>query len=54
MVALGLNQNDVHNGNYFFSRIHARYSPDQVDEELMLYQSGITDHSQIRFIAYES
>jgi MYXO-CTERM domain-containing protein len=53
LVALGLNEDLVHTSDYFFTRLHARYTPAQATEELMLYQSNITDQEQYRFIEYK-
>ena len=53
LVALGLKEDYVHYSDYFFTRLHARYSPEQADEELMLYQSNITSNDQYRFIEYK-
>jgi len=53
LVALGLNQEYVHYSDYFFTRLHARYTPAQATEELMLYSSNITDQEQYRFIEYQ-
>lgn len=52
LVSLGLNEEYIHYGEYFFTRLHMRYTPQQVDEEIMLYLSGITDPDQYRFIEY--
>ena len=53
LVALGLNEEYVHYSDYFFTRLHARYTPAQATQELMLYQSNITGNDQYRFIAYK-
>lgn len=53
LVALGLNEDLVHTSDYFFTRLHTRYTPAQATEELMLYQSNITDQEQYRFIEYK-
>jgi hypothetical protein len=52
LVALGLNEEYVHYSDYFFTRLHARYTPQQATEELMLYPSNITSNDQYRFIQY--
>lgn len=52
LVALGLNEDYVHYSDYFFTRLHARYTPQQATEELMLYPSNITSNDQYRFIQY--
>ena len=43
----------IHYGDYFFTRLHARYTAPQVTDELMLYNTNITDQEQIRFITYK-
>jgi hypothetical protein len=37
----------------YLTRIHMRYGPDQVDQDLMLYGSGDTENTQLRFILYD-
>ena len=54
LVSLGLEQDVVHYGQYFFTRLHMRYTPAQVEEELMLYHTNITNQEQIRYIEYKS
>ena len=53
LVSLGVDQELVHYSDYFFTRLHMRYAPDQVDEELMLYNSNLTDQIQQRYIIYK-
>ncbi len=53
LLALGVNEELVHYSDYFFTRLHARYTPGQATEELMLYQSNLTDQQQYRFIEYK-
>ena len=53
LVSLGLNQELVHTSDYFFTRLHMRYAPEQVDEELMLYNSNLLDQMQQRYIIYK-
>lgn len=53
LVALGLNEDYVHTSDYFFTRLHARYTPAQATQELMLYPSGLTGNDQYRFIEYK-
>ena len=36
----------------YFSRIHMRYAPEKVDQELSLYVSGDTTNTQVRYIQY--
>ena len=40
--------------DYYFTRVHIRYTPEQATEDLQLYGSGITENTQQRYIAYES
>lgn len=53
LIALGVNEDLVHYSDYFFTRLHARYTPAQATEELMLYQSNLTAQEQYRFIEYK-
>ena len=53
LIALGVNEDLVHYSDYFFTRLHARYTPAQATEELMLYQSNLTDQMQYRYIEYK-
>ena len=36
-----------------FTRLHLRYRPEQVDQDLVLYTSGVAATDQIRYIAYD-
>jgi len=36
----------------YFSRIHMRYPPEAVDQDLVFYGSGLYDFTQIRYIEY--
>ena len=38
----------------YFSRIHMRYPPEAVDQDLVFYESGITSFTQVRYIEYDS
>ena len=53
LVSLGMNEETVHYGNYYFTRLHMRYTPQQVEEELVLYHTNIAEQSQIRYIEYK-
>ena len=53
LVSLGVDQDLVHFSDYFFTRLHMRYAPDQVEEELMLYNSNLMDQIQQRYIIYK-
>lgn len=39
-------------GDATFTRLHMRYAPEDVDQDLVLYGSGLNSVSQIRYIAY--
>jgi hypothetical protein len=53
LVSLGMDEEVVHYSDYFFTRLHARYTPAQATEELMLYHSNIMNNEQYRFIEYK-
>ena len=53
LISLGVNEEIVHFSEYFFTRLHSRYTPAQATEELMLYHSNILDNDQYRFIEYK-
>ena len=53
LVSLGMNEEYVHYGEYYFTRLHMRYTPQQVEEEVMLYNSNIFSQEQIRYIEYK-
>ena len=53
LVSLGMDEDVVYYSDYFFTRLHARYTPAQATEELMLYHSNIIDNDQYRFIEYK-
>ncbi len=36
----------------YFTRLHLRYTPDAIDQDLSLYASGITDNVQQRYIVH--
>ena len=36
----------------YFTRIHMQYRPDQVDEDLILYQTGLTESIQQRYVSW--
>ncbi len=38
----------------FLTRLHMRYAPDEVGEDLVFYQSGITTNTQIKYIDYDA
>jgi len=39
---------------FYFTRLHIRYTPEQATQDLSLYASGITENTQQRYIQYES
>ena len=53
LISLGVDENLIHTSDYFFTRLHMRYAPSQVDEELMLYNSNLFDQIQQRYIVYK-
>ena len=53
LIALGVNEESVHYSDYFFTRLHTRYTPAQATEELMLYPSNLTEQMQYRYIEYK-
>lgn len=53
LVSLGMNEEYVHYGEYYFTRLHMRYTPQQAQEEVMLYNSNIFSQEQIRYIEYK-
>jgi hypothetical protein len=55
LISLGIDEDYIHNGVYFFTRIHMRYTPQQVEEhgEVTLYHSNIHSQEQYRFIEYK-
>jgi hypothetical protein len=53
LISLGVNEESIHYSDYYFTRLHMRYTPEEADEDLMLYHSNLTTTSQIRYIEYE-
>ena len=53
MVALGVSQENVEDGDLWFTRLHLRYAPDDVNAPLALYHSDITTSRQQRYIQHE-
>lgn len=39
---------------FYIGRLHMRYAPDAVDQDLVLYSNRITDQEQIRFIDHDT
>jgi hypothetical protein len=53
-VTLPMDQLGWNNGtDAHYTRIHMRYRPDQVDEDLVLYTSGISTNTQQRYVDYK-
>ena len=40
--------------DFYVTRLHMRYTPEQATQDLVLYTSGITENTQQRYIVYES
>ncbi|MCP4809390.1 MAG: DUF2330 domain-containing protein [Proteobacteria bacterium] len=40
--------------DFYFSRLHVRYTPEQATQDLALYESGINDNIQQRYVQYET
>ena len=40
--------------DFYFSRLHVRYTPEQATQDLALYESGMNDNIQQRYIQYET
>jgi hypothetical protein len=55
LSSLGMDEDYIHYGDYFFTRLHMRYTPQQVEEhgEVTLYHTNIYDQEQYRFIQYK-
>lgn len=41
-------------GDAYFTRLHMRYTPEQIDQDLVLYGSNIWDTFQVRYILYNA
>ena len=54
MVTLGMPEDARTVRDLYFTRLHMRYTPAQAHSDLTLYQSGIDEPSQMRFIRYET
>ena len=54
MVSLGMPMDDRTVRDLYFTRLHMRYTAEQAHSDLTLYQSGLDEPSQMRFIRYES
>lgn len=51
-VLLNLQEMGYERQDAYFTRIHMRYDPGQVDEDLVFYTNGTNENSQIRFVEY--
>ncbi|MEC8278176.1 MAG: DUF2330 domain-containing protein [Myxococcota bacterium] len=54
LISLGVDEDSIYYSDYYFTRLHMRYTPEEADEDLMLYHSNLTEFSQIRYIEHES
>lgn len=54
LISLGVDEESIHYSDYYFTRLHMRYTPTEATEDLMFYHSNMMDASQIRYIEYES
>ena len=54
MVTLGMPTDARTVQDLYFTRLHMRYTTEQAHSDLSLYQSGIDEPSQMRFIQYET
>ncbi|MGC6508351.1 MAG: DUF2330 domain-containing protein [Myxococcota bacterium] len=52
LISLGVSEDRIHSADYFFTRLHMRYTPNEAGEDLVLYHTNILEQSQIRFIEY--
>lgn len=50
LVDLGADWND---DGVYFTRLRARYGPDQVPQDLALYAGGLVETDQVRYIVYD-
>ena len=55
LASLGMDEEYIHYGEYFFTRLHMRYTPQQVAEhgEVNLYPTNLTEQKQYRYIEYK-
>jgi MYXO-CTERM domain-containing protein len=54
LATLGFEAGDHHHkSEFFFSRLHMRYAPEEATQDLVLYTSNITSSEQVRYIQYE-
>jgi hypothetical protein len=52
LISLGVNEDAIHTSDYFFTRLHMRYTPTEAHQDLTLYHTNLTEQSQIRYIEY--
>jgi uncharacterized protein (TIGR03382 family) len=38
---------------FYFTRLHMRFTPEQARQDLVLYASGITENTQLRYVVHE-
>jgi hypothetical protein len=57
VVALGFDAQQWDSGgnvsDFYFTRLHMRYTPQQATQDLVLYASGITENAQQRYVRHE-
>ena len=54
LVTLGFDYTGHHHkAEFFFSRLHMRYAPEEATQDVVLYTSNITSSEQVRYIEYE-
>ena len=52
LLTFGMSEEDASSFNLFFTRLHARYAPEEATQDLMLYSTGLFEQSQQRYIDY--
>jgi uncharacterized protein (TIGR03382 family) len=52
LFSLGVAEDRLDTGDFFFTRLHLRYTPEQADEDLVLYHSNLRGPEQLRYIQY--
>lgn len=53
LFSLGVAEERLHTSEFFFTRLHLRYTPEQADEDLVLYHSNLRGPEQLRYIQYD-
>ncbi len=52
LASLGYAPDEHYGYNYTFTRLHVRYAPEQVTQDLLLYNTGLIEQTQLRYIEY--